>query len=150
MNTVDTLLNFAWAFLCIGALGRNWWCERQRPHPRSRRARFLAGASVFMAGLLLFPCISASDDYARARLQDANTVSQPHVSARKSGAPNFLLASQLEETEHIRPVAPFLLVLVLCFLLVILPEERGTMCASHWDTLGRAPPHAVLFAAHEL
>lgn len=104
--------------------------------------RFLAGASVFLAGLLLFPCISISDDYARARLQDVNSNPSPHVSARKGGSSNLLLASQLEETEHIRPVAPFVLVLVPYFLLVISPEERGTVCASHWDTLGRAPPCA--------
>jgi hypothetical protein len=150
VNTVDTLLNFAWAFLCIGALVRNWWCERQRARPRSRRVRLLGGASVFMAGLLLFPCISISDDYARARLQDVNSIPSPHVSARKGESSNFLLASQLEETEHIRPVAPFVLALVLCFLLVILPEERGTVCASHWDTLGRAPPCVLVLPASEV
>jgi hypothetical protein len=100
-----------------------------------------------MAGLLLFPCISTSDDYARARLQDVSSIPSPHVSGRHSGSPNFLLASQLEETEHIRPVAPFVLILVLCFLLVILPEERGTVCRSHWDTRGRAPPCARILPA---
>jgi len=103
-----------------------------------------------MAGLLLFPCISISDDYARARLQDVNSIPSPHVSARKGESSNFLLASQLEETEHIRPVAPFVLALVLCFLLVILPEERGTVCASHWDTLGRAPPCVLVLPASEV
>lgn len=100
-----------------------------------------------MTGLLLFPCISITDDYARARLQDVSSQPSPHVSGRNGGSPNFLLASQLEETEHIRPVAPFVLVLVLCFLLVILPEERGTVCPSHWDTLGRAPPCAFILPA---
>lgn len=142
MNT-DTLLNFAWAVLCIGALGRNWWCERQRTHPRTRRVRILRLASVFMAGLILFPCISISDDYARARLQNIDPNSGSHFTSRTEGSPNFLLASQLEETEHIRPVVPFVLVLVLCFLLVILPIERVSLCASHWDTRGRSPPCAL-------
>lgn len=93
-----------------------------------------------MAGLVLFPCISISDDYARARLQNIDPDSGARLEARTQGSPNFLLASQLEETEHIRPVVPFVLVLVLCFLLVIVPEERETLYASHWDTRGRAPP----------
>lgn len=93
-----------------------------------------------MAGLLLFPCISISDDYARARLQDANSVPSPRIGAGGGGAPSLLLATQLEETEHIRPVIPFVLVLVLCFLLVILPEESDTRCPFRWGTLGRAPP----------
>jgi len=140
VNTVDTLLNFAWALLCIAALLRHWWCERQRARLRSRSARILRGVTVFMAGLLLFPCISISDDYARARLQDVNAVPSPRVLAGRGSSPSLLLAMQLEETEHIRPVVPFILVLVLCFLLVILPEESGTRCPFWWGTLGRAPP----------
>ncbi len=100
-----------------------------------------------MAGLILFPCISISDDYARARLQNIDPASSSRLAARTEGSPNFLLASQLEETEHIRPVVPFVLVLVLCFLLVVLPIERATLCASHWDTRGRAPPCALLLPA---
>ena len=141
MNNVDTLLNFAWAFLCIGALVRHWWCERQRARQRSRSVRLLRGISVFMAGLLLFPCISISDDYARARLQDVNSDSSSRVLAgHVVGTGSLLLAMQLEETEHIRPVVPFVLVLVLCFLLVILPEESDSRCPFRWGTLGRAPP----------
>lgn len=104
-------------------------------------------ASVFMTGLILFPCISISDDYARARLQNVDPDSGSHLSARNQNSPNFLLASQLEETEHIRPVVPFVLVLVLCFLLVILPVERDTLNAFHWDSRGRAPPCALLLPA---
>ena len=100
-----------------------------------------------MAGLVLFPCISISDDYARARLQSIDPGTSARLSARTQGSPNFLLDSQLEETEHICPVVPFALVLVLCFLLVVLPVKRDTLCASHWDMRGRSPPCAVLLPA---
>lgn len=93
-----------------------------------------------MAGLLLFPCISISDDYARARLQDAASTPGQQVLAGIGTPSSLLLAAQLEETEHIRPVIPFVLVLVLCFLLVILPEAFETRCRFGWSVPGRAPP----------
>ena len=96
---------------------------------------------MFLAALLLFPCISVSDDYARARLEDRN--SDPSSNALAGYVANgtgFLLAMQLEETEHIRPVVPFALVLVLYCLLVILPVESDSMSALAWGTSARAPP----------
>ncbi len=93
-----------------------------------------------MAGMVLFPCISISDDYARAKLQDFSGIPSRPVVASRSGSTGLLLATQLEETEHIRPVTPFVLVLVLCALLVILPETSVTRCPVRWGTLGRAPP----------
>jgi len=140
VNKVDTLLNLAWALLCVAALARYWWCERRRARPRTRSVRFLRGVAVFLAALLLFPCISISDDYARARLQDINSVPNRRAMTGRGSDSSLLLAMQLEETEHIRPVVPFAFVLALCFPLVILPEESDSRCPIHWGTLGRAPP----------
>ncbi len=140
MNHVDILLNVAWAILCIGALVRHGWCERQRSSPRSGRARVLRGITVFMAGLLLFPCISISDDYARARAQDAQVDSSVRMTGARSNPGSLLLAMQLEETEHIRPVVPFVLILVLCCLLVMFCEKSDSRSPMRWGTLGRAPP----------
>ena len=93
-----------------------------------------------MAGLLLFPCISISDDYARAQAQDVRMDSSARVTNAKGNPGSLLLAMQLEETEHIRPVVPFVLIFVLCFLLVMLCEESDSRSPLRWGTLGRAPP----------
>src|SRR5579863_476988 len=112
MMGVDTILNLAWALLCAGALLWHWRRERQHVRRQSWRVQLLRGLSVFLAALSMFPCISVSDDYARARSQDVGSVSSPHATLRDGNGTN-LLAVQLEETEHVRPVAPFVLVLVL-------------------------------------
>ena len=132
---IDTLLNLAWVLLCIGALVLHWYFENSR----GRRARVLRGVTVFMAALLLFPSISVSDDYARARLADANAPS-PVALVSHSLSNTSLLAMQLEETEHIRPVVPFVFVLTLCFFLVFLLETSDSVCLFRWGTRGRAPP----------
>jgi hypothetical protein len=116
------------------------WAERRSTCVRSRFARVLRVVTVFMAGLVLFPCISISDDYARARLQDVSSTPGRPVVARGGGSSGLLLATQLEETEHIRPVTPFVLVLVLCSLLLILSETSRTRSSLRWGTFGRAPP----------
>ena len=138
MISVDTTLNFAWALLCVGALVCNWWRERERVRPRSRRVRLLRELSVFLAAVLLFPCISASDDC--VRLQDLNSAPSQQAAFLGGNSANLLLAVQLEETEHTRPVAPFVLVLVLCCLLIMPVEESGIRRSFYWDTLGRGPP----------
>jgi hypothetical protein len=101
--------------------------------------QLLRGLSVFLAALSLFPCISVSDDYARSRWQDANATTSSHAAFR-NGNGTSLLGVQLEETEHIRPVAPFVLVLVLCCFLVVFSEQTGTRISFPGLTLGRAPP----------
>ena len=94
---------------------------------------------MFLAALSLFPCISISDDYARSRAQDASSISHSQAALRNSSGA-ALLGVQLEETEHIRPVAPFVLLLVLCCFLVIFSEQAGSRRSFRGLTLGRAPP----------
>jgi hypothetical protein len=140
VTSIATILNLVWAFLCAGALVWHWVRESQRVRARSLRVGLIRGLSVFLATLSLFPCISVSDDYARARLQDLASISHAHAVVGNGNASGLLLAVQLEETEHIRPVAPFLLILLLFCLLVILPEESGIRRSFHGEPLGRAPP----------
>jgi hypothetical protein len=139
VNRIDTILNIAWALLSIGALLWQWRRERQRARPLGRRAPCLRVISVFLAGLLLFPCISISDDYARARLLDLNSA-PTHPVFRDGNDTSLMLAVQLEEAAHLRPVAPFVMVLVLCCLLGILSDDSRIRHSFHWDTSGRAPP----------
>lgn len=140
MNSIDTILNSVWALLCVVALVYCWWSERQRARVLSRRLRLLGGLSVFLAAFLLFPCISVSDDYARARLSDLNSAPSPHPVFRDGDDSNLMLAVQLEEAAHLRPVAQFVMVLVLCCLLGILSDDSRIQRSFHWDTPGRAPP----------
>ena len=102
--------------------------------------RVLRGLSVFLAALLLFPFISASDDYARASLQGFDPIPSRRADIRSAAGTNPLSGIQLEETEHSRPVAPFVLLLVLCCFLVILTEQSELQRVIHWVSPGRAPP----------
>src|ERR1019366_5059717 len=122
------------------ALVCHWWRERQRARMLSGGLRLRRGLSVFLAAFLLFPCISVSDDYAQARLQNFNSVPSARPVLRNGNSTNLLWAVQLEETEHIRPVAPFVLILVLCSLMAVLPKESVVQRSFHWDTPGRSPP----------
>jgi len=140
VTSIATILNLVWALLCGSALVWHWSRESQRVRTRSLRVRLLRGLSVFLAALSLFPCISVSDDYARACLQDLESISSGHAALRNGNAGGFLLAVQLEEGNHIRPVAPFLLILLLFCFLVIPLEEFGVGRSFHGDPLGRAPP----------
>jgi hypothetical protein len=121
--------------MCIGALVLHWYFEKSH----DRRTRVLRGVTVFMAALLLFPSISISDDYARARLADAKTPS-PVAFVAHGLSNTSLLAMQLEETEHIRPVVPFVFILTLCSFLVVLLETSDSICLFRGGTRGRAPP----------
>ena len=123
MTSIDTILNSVWALLCVMALVCHWWRERQRARLQSRRLRLRRGLSVFLAAFLLFPCISVSDDYAQARLQNFNSIPSSRPVFRNGNSTSMFWAVQLEETEHIRPVAPFVLVLVQCSLMAVLPKE---------------------------
>ena len=136
---MDTALNFAWVLLCAAALVCNWWSERQRTRLRSRRVRFWRGLSVFLAVLSFFPCISISDDYARARRENFSTAPSTPAFVRDGNSTSLSQAGQLEETEYIRPMAPFVLVLILCCFLVNPIEPSRTWRPFHWD-FGRAPP----------
>src|SRR5690349_10952598 len=100
---VDTGLNLGWAALCAGALLWHWRREHKQAHRQSWRTQLLRGLSVFVAAVSLFPCISASDDY--VRLHDTNFLPSTQSDVRHGNGLS-LLAGQLEETEHIRPVVP--------------------------------------------
>src|SRR5579862_4215483 len=139
--SLEASLNFAWGAIFFGALVWHWSRERQCQRPRSRSALLLRGLAVFLAALLLFPSVSISDDYASARLLDLNSVSSDHPGLRDGSRTNVQLANQLEETQHIRPVAPFVLVLVQCSLPILPPEKSNVLRPVHLArSLRRAPP----------
>jgi len=140
VTSIDTILNSVWALLCVMALVCHWWRERQRARLQSGHLRLRRGLSVFLAAFLLFPCISVSDDYAQARLQNFDSTPTSHPVFRNGNSTNPSWAVQLEETEHIRPVAPFVLILVLCSLMAVLAKESVVQRSFHWDTPGRSPP----------
>jgi len=141
VTSIDTILNSVWALVCVMALVCHWWRERQRARLQSGRLRLRRGLSVFLAAFLLFPCISVSDDYAQARLQNFDSApATSHPVFRSGSSTSLPWAVQLEETEHIRPVAPFVLILVQCSLMAVLAKESVVQRSFQWDTPGRSPP----------
>lgn len=137
MNSVDTILNFVWAFLCIGALAWHFW--RDRKAGARKPVCSWRTLSVILAAVSLFPCISATDD--RVRLTDIDWSSDHHQAAFGHGQPHRLLLSfQLEDPEHGQTVNPLLLAFVVfCFLIL----RFGTRSLSRWFStcsLGRSPP----------
>ena len=64
MNSVDTILNLAWAIACVAALGWHTWRDCQAG-VRNQGFCSRRTLSVILAALSLFPCISATDDRVR-------------------------------------------------------------------------------------
>jgi len=136
---VDAALNLAWALLSVGALLFHWWRDRSSTASHSIRVR--RAFTVFVALVALFPCISASDD--EVRLNDLHRQINPHTAFDRTRPENLPLSIQLEDLEHAQIAAPFTLVLVLCFVLMVGLELRLRAAFRHRDSLSRAPPLAV-------
>lgn len=141
MNSIDAILNFAWALLCIGALGWHFWRDRQAGARKqaicSRRT-----LSVILAAVSLFPCISATDD--RVRLADIDGNAPQQAAFDQSPAHSLPMSLQLEDPEHGQTAAPFLLAFIVCFFLLALLEARSLARWFSYSSLGRAPPTAAV------
>ena len=74
MFTVGVFLNLLWVGLCIGAallqLRSDIWRRA------TTRSRIHSGLAVFLAVVALFPCVSATDDFARLDYLASQTQSQ--------------------------------------------------------------------------
>jgi hypothetical protein len=136
MNSIDTILNLAWACLCAGALGY-FWQDRRADGGRqvicSRRT-----LSVILAAVSLFPCISATDD--RVRLADMGRSPSRNSAVDHSTSRNLLLSLQVEDPEHGQTTEPFLLTFTACYYLVARREARRLVRQFSYCSRGRAPP----------
>ena len=128
----DTLLNLAWAAICISALVWQW-------HRGGKQIRFTRGGmAVFLAAVALFPCISASDDLVRLReMNDYQGVGQ---SLRKSTADLVPLTLQLEDLEHAQAASFVTFLLILSFLLMVPREDAEYWRLASVNASSRAPP----------
>jgi hypothetical protein len=136
MISVDTILNFAWAGTCAGALGY-FWPER-KAGARRRVVFSRQTLSVILAAVTLFPCISATDD--RARLADLAGSSPRHVAFESGALHGVLLSLQLEDPAHGQTAEPFLLVFTASSPLIRIAETPKVARLFSYSSLGRAPP----------
>jgi hypothetical protein len=141
LTNVDSVLNLAWALLCVTVLATHWIRERRSASLRTQRVRVQRLLSVILAVISLFPCISASDDGIRLRDLINGPPSQQAFTASTNG--NLPLTAQLEDLEHAQIAVPFRLVLVLCFLLLVTSERSESLLNFHVDSLTRGPPLAT-------
>ncbi len=140
MTSIDTILNLAWAFLCVGALVWHFCRDRKtrarRPVICSRRT-----LSLIVAAVALFPCISATDD--RMSLQDIDWNPSKQAAFERSSAHGLPFSLQ-EDPEHGQTTAAFLLVFLVCFFLMMRPEAENLVRWFSFSSLGRAPPMLAL------
>jgi len=138
MNSIETLLNLGWAFVCIGGLiflrlGRLGKCDDGL---RSRRM-----LSVFLAAVSLFPVISASDD--RVRLSEFGAAVPEHSSVNITRHHDLTLSQQLEDLEHGQTTAVLELIVVMCMFVMPLRQKSVLARGLSLTPLGRAPPCAA-------
>jgi hypothetical protein len=101
--------------------------------------RLQRAISVFLAGVALFPVISASDD--RLVLADSSTAPVPQSASLDRGQIHNAASPPLEDPEHGQTSAPFLLLAPLVSVFVVAPSKTPLLL--RWfagRSLGRAPP----------
>jgi hypothetical protein len=134
--SIDTILNLAWAFLCIGALAWHFWRDRQADARKSvvcsRRT-----LSLIVAAVALFPCISATDD--RMSLADIDWNPSKHAAFERSSAHGLPVSLQ-EDPEHGQTAATFVFAFLACFFLLVRPKAGTLVRWFSFGPLGRAPP----------
>src|SRR4051794_18954591 len=78
MVYVNTMLNLAWAAVCLATFAWFIGFERRRA-AGTRRARTYRALAISLALVSLFPCVSASDDLVRMQFFGASaTPADPH------------------------------------------------------------------------
>ena len=133
----DTILNLAWAVVCIAAFAWFIGLEKSR---LSRRAIVSRGVALALALVSLFPCVSASDDAARLQLFAA---SNPHNHSQSPQPDKKNLATLVRLLEALDSVQ-ITIVLVLSFCLYLfafaLIETHKSLERLLPIRAGRAPP----------
>ena len=133
----DTMLNLAWAAVCLAAFAWFVAVERRRI---SRRALISRAVALALALVSLFPCVSASDDAVRLQFfsagGDHHAPGAPQPDKKNLGT----LVRQLETLDSVQ----ISVVLVLCFCLylfaVALTEVHESVERFPLIRAGRAPP----------
>lgn len=135
----DTILNLAWAAVCLAAFGWFISVERRRA---CRRAIISRAVALSLALVSLFPCVSASDDAVRSQFFSANLGDSQHPSNTPQPDKKSLgtLVRLLEALDSVQITVS----LVLCFCLYLfalaLIETHKSIERCLPIRAGRAPP----------
>jgi hypothetical protein len=138
MLYADTMLNLAWAAVCLAAFAWFIAVEKRRV---SRRQLISRAVALSLALVSLFPCVSASDDAVRLQFFSANATDHHSSGAPQPDKKNLgTLVRLLEALDSVQVAV----VLVLCFCLylfaVALAEIRESLDRFLPIRAGRAPP----------
>jgi len=129
-------LNLVWALVCLSAAGAFLRAERDR-HAGKRAARALA---VFLCGIALFPCVSASDDSVWFQFLDSQSHSRGAGSAPEKS--HATLVRLLEALESVQVPVIWSLAVVLCFFSLIFARALKSLVRVAPQSAGRDPPSA--------
>ena len=138
MVQADTILNVVWALVCLSAAGAFLRAERHR-HSSKRTARALA---VFLCGVSLFPCVSASDDSIYFRFLDSSGQSRNSGSGPEKT--QATLVRMLEALESVQVPVIWSLAVVLCFFSLLVTRALKSLVRVAPQSAGRDPPYAAV------
>jgi hypothetical protein len=147
--TVADGLNLFWALGALTAIGLLTFRERRRGTRLRDRCR--RGFVVFLAAVALFPCISASDDFARFRVMPAapgveGTKVDGGAAASSGSGHAVHLARLLEALESFQIALAIEVLVALCFFAWVLLASESASERIAFAVTTRAPPSGFCFS----
>ena len=141
MLYADTMLNLAWAALCLAAFAWFITVEKRRI---SRRALISRAVALSLALVSLFPCVSASDDAVRLQFlttatDHSSTPSTPQPDKKNLGT----LVRLLEALDAVQISVSLVLCCCLYLFAFALTESHESLERFLPIRAGRAPPAAA-------
>ena len=135
----DTILNFAWAALCLAAFAWFVSVEKRRVF---RGAIISRAVALSLALVSLFPCVSASDDAVRLQFFSAATNDAHHPANTPQPDKKNLatLVRLLEALDSVQITVSLILCLCLCLFALALIETHKSLDRFLPIRAGRAPP----------
>ena|SRR6266851_1168853 len=150
MAYVDTMLNLAWAVVCLATFGWFIGFERRRI-AGTRRALTYRTLAISLALISLFPCVSASDDSVRMQFfspgaapTDSNHQHQTPASSQTDKKTLGTLVRLLEVLDSVQITVSLVLSVILCLFALALIETHRSLDRFLPTRGGRAPPSALI------
>jgi hypothetical protein len=132
MLYADTILNLAWASVCLTAF---IWFLAAEQRRSSRRRITVRAVALILALVSLFPCVSATDD--AVRLQFFSTKGDHHQPDKKNLG---TLVRLLEALDAVQITVTFALCFCLYLFALALTETHQSLERFLPIRAGRAPP----------
>ncbi|SRR5579883_2886488 len=138
MLHADTMLNLAWAAVCLAAFA---WFVSAEKRRISRRQVISRAVALSLALVSLFPCVSASDDAVRLQLFSANAGDhQPSNTSQPDKKNLATLVRLLEALDSVQVAVTLILCFCLYLFAIALSEVRKSLDRFLPIRAGRAPP----------